>query len=397
MINILQSVFLQFSAREINQNFSDLFGITALDGVASWTSFLTAVLIFIGVVVFLIGIMKAWKMETEYAGSGEPYGKIKIIRMDGEEITVNLSKNESFFNENNFKQLLKEELIKVDRTDREALRKSMLELQQWHKNGKIFVYDAKIIRMLRAFGYGVRRFNGKAIIISGDELLDNKFSWWDRRGMMSLTSFPRKEKLRKVVAHYISERVVIRSAEKNKMNVWAIVPVPKTGITSDKDATAGFNGATTIPNITLHLNQLPHIKEITQAAILMEVYAETHSQVSHYRKLSEHRGLMNEEFAAKGVEVAIERDIAKLENMQIELVGNSTKQNLKDKANDLVWIFVAAFATYAGTELPNLRGLQEMPPIVASFGLTLLVAVGYIMSNRDKTITGHQNKLRTRR
>jgi len=209
----LNNLQLQFTAEDIVENTGDVFGVSAVQGLAGLTILLTVLGIIIGFIAVIVMVYRLHKEDTEYAGKGEPYDKMKIVRMDGEEVIVNLSKNQTFFTDYNFKQLLEHELINVQEKERIELRKSLEELKKMVKDEEFFIYDAKIVRMVRAIGYGVRRYSGKAIIISPVHLLDDNFSWWDRRGLITLSSFPRKQKVRKVIAHYMSTRDVVRTIE----------------------------------------------------------------------------------------------------------------------------------------------------------------------------------------
>jgi len=143
------------------------------------------------------------------------------------------------------------------------------------------------------------------------------------------------------------------------------------------------------------LKTLENVRDIAQAGVLMEVYAESHKQIQGFKAKITHLEKMIEELSADGVAVAVERDIAKLENLQVELVGESSKQKVKERANDAMWLIISGIAAIVGYELPSeFRYLEEMPPFMSAFILILIVVVVYAATKKPDKKTQRIEKAR---
>lgn len=351
--------------------FNDLVDFLTGGGIAGLPIFIS-ILIVLGSIAGLIVGYRIWANESRYVkDTGRKFWKLGMIWMSKREITGMLSENESIFTEENFR------LIKANEETGEELKIAVEDLEQKVKDKKIWIYDFKLIDW-NEFWDSVLTFGQQdAIIISSAPIHSEYFYWRDQKGERNATHMIEKEYMNNIAIWSTSQHFQTPDKDKNKRDVFVIVPIPIAEVGTKKYVIGENLEAFGISPTTIIVTDIGFKEQLADAGVNLKTAAESYKTLDIYKKRIEGLEKINKNRTEENIGLSFEKDALNAELIQQELISAGRKEKKTEQQFAWVWIVAVFLAAILPMFIfPEIPELEDKPPVIGSIiGLFVVILI----------------------
>ena len=368
-MNFFDIVFLQmiFDLDEVLKMFEVP---TEIQGVETVTSFVPYIAI--GIFIFLLFlVIRIFKNIQAYPNDESRIGKVKINWQGNYAFEGNMSRYTLPILPSTMEELKKTSWFK----------KAGDELEQKLQDRKLFLYEMKITDYEDAFDLkGKKEY---ALIISSDDLGDEKYAWEETKGHFSWATL-RKEKMKQVFAHESSSYYDVKTIDDNIKDVWVIAPIPRIRI-RDEESSISEEFGYEDEKYALDVSVLPNMSSLAQVVPYLVAVARSNEMIrSKNIQLDKLKHLL-EERDSKLNRSQRENDILRAISASEPIIGEKNPPIPEEKPAPFMWFIMFGIAGLVGTRLPeSVSQLKSLDPMVSGILCVILLAGIYYMTKRKK-------------